>query len=778
MSRTISIHLYAESIALGNSGLLKHQEETIEALKHASIVLNCALTGAGKTKAAHLSIQSELSLPDVLFVAPTNALVAQHFEDARKFVRENALPYKVVAVDGAVLSSLMRTRTSLYRPSAVLHEIIYNPRAFGEELGLDDRAGPLWLITNPDQIWLSIIHGRERDTRNLLKDFINHFRFVVVDEFHYYSAEQLTLFFLCMAFWKHFGQFDDGLKMLLLTATPDETVETFFRRMNFDFAVAGNTDCSGMPSVPVLSPIDLTVTTGSVTEFSDHVMGHYRQGKDGVIISDSLFEINKAFKIYEKFNISVGRITGPIRDERRKQESQKRLILATPTVDLGFNFIRPRDKARQEIDFIVASARTGSAFWQRLGRAGRVLGRKETETPSQAVMLLPSTGCYTRLEGFEGKCMSRAGLKSLLDLRDKKLKGHALTREGLYTSTRQLLEIEKMLPDTKKEVLEKIFATLKNCFDPNQLTPDWPSFRKRHWLSGQFKKVGKEYETLSSCHISQWLKSHCAGEEKRASEPMETLAGAWAKNYFYRKGQSEQYNEYVMKNDRMSLICPLLQKKPSLMEDIADYYREQMLRLDYLFNFRGSSTKEEVWIYDPEHLYSAHLINKTDLITLLSKYHYNPPLSHSAAEKQWGLSLPKGEFFFELTEFQEYPYRPVFQYRGKLPVRPSVHSKDKDPEVLPCYWQTVALHGISLSFENRKNVLLPIPAELRSRLTGLSELFFITPIENRFVLEHWLKEYDVRTGELKADKSYSVVFGKDAIFISEELYFRSRSESC
>lgn len=786
MSIKIQLKLEPQGIALGDKGLLKHQQETVDALKKFPIVMNCAMTGAGKTKASHLGVQVHAYDKPVLFVAPTNALVSQHLEDAKEFVKNNNLPHKVIAVDGSILSKLQRKSSSLHRSSAVLHQIIYNPRAFAEEFGIDDKSGPLWLISNPDQIWMSIVQGRDIDTRNLLQDFINKFRFVVVDEFHYYTAEQLVLFFLCVAFWKHFGQFDDGLKMLLLTATPDELVENFFTRLGFPPCIVGNKTNGNEKTIPVLAPVDLTLTTGCLNDYKDFVINNYNQGKDGVIISDSLFEVNKAYKEYNNLNISVGRITGPIKNRQRKSESQKRLILATPTVDLGFNFIKPHPKDRQEIDFLLSTVRNQSSFWQRLGRAGRVLGREKTDVPSQAVILLPDSGCFKSLIDFDKREITRSELKNLLNLRDKQLKGSALTREGLYTATHQLIEIKSMLPESKKSIVEDIFNTLKTCLDPNNLTSDWSCFSTRHWLSRQFKELNKEYKVLMPYHITEWLNCNEKKGKSRYSEPMEVLLGSWAKNYFYKKGQLEQYNEYVKQKDRLSLIKPLLKKKKSAKKEIIFYLKEQMLRLNYLFNFRGSNSKEQVWIYDPGHLYSSHTYNNVNLVTLLSKYHFNGPFPQAAAEKNWNVSLPKADMFFELTDFQDYPFRPVFEFNGELPKRPAdlEHKESNDADILPCYWQTVTLHDLSLKFQNNKKGPLHVPADIKSKLTGLSEIFYITPIEDQFILSNWLKEYDVMTGTLMVQtkngtlKPHSVVYGKDAILISEELLYRKKNELC
>ena len=150
----------------------------------------------------------------------------------------------------------------------------------------------------------------------------------------------------------------------------------------------------------------------------------------------------------------------------------------------------------------------------------------------------------------------------------------------------------------------------------------------------------------------------------------------------------------------------------------------------------------------------------------------------SLAEKEWKVKLPGGDIFVELTEFHEYPYKPVFHYHEELPKRlnKSNVNKNDDGELVPKYWQTVILHDLSLEFENGKVGPLAIPAELKSKLTGLNEIFYITPMKNRFVLNKWLEDYEILTGTLIAEKEHSVVYGKDAILISEELYFKSKGK--
>jgi CRISPR-associated endonuclease/helicase Cas3 len=43
----------------------------------------------------------------------------------------------------------------------------------------------------------------------------------------------------------------------------------------------------------------------------------------------------------------------------------------------------------QNLDWLIFSTRDHFSFWQRLGRVGRVLGKKQTDIPSEAIAYLP-----------------------------------------------------------------------------------------------------------------------------------------------------------------------------------------------------------------------------------------------------------------------------------------------------------------------------------------------------------------------------------------------------
>ena len=128
------------------------------------------------------------------------------------------------------------------------------------------------------------------------------------------------------------------------------------------------------------------------------------QDLDGAIISNSLRTISeiKQQLDYSPLRSRYGLITGPTSSAERSQATHFPLILATPTVDIGYNFKKDH-KLRQNIDFVYFDANYTAEFLQRLGRAGRLLGKIEQSTPSQGQAFVKSgltfdQGKYDRTE--------------------------------------------------------------------------------------------------------------------------------------------------------------------------------------------------------------------------------------------------------------------------------------------------------------------------------------------------------------------------------------------
>jgi CRISPR-associated endonuclease/helicase Cas3 len=111
----IKIHLLpqAEKLAPDNPWGLKppplyHQQRTVEALHRHNLVVNTYNTGTGKTIASllYLFVLNGTG-KNVLFIAPTNALLAQHAEDIQDFVEKNNLDFKAWQIGAADVRALL-----------------------------------------------------------------------------------------------------------------------------------------------------------------------------------------------------------------------------------------------------------------------------------------------------------------------------------------------------------------------------------------------------------------------------------------------------------------------------------------------------------------------------------------------------------------------------------------------------------------------------------------------------------------------------------------------
>ncbi len=92
---------------------LLHQWRTYNAEE--PLIINTYNTGTGKTKAALLRLlkrardkgfeRLDSSEDNVLLIAPTNELLAQHARDAQEFCEQNDLPYRVTPISRADLDN-------------------------------------------------------------------------------------------------------------------------------------------------------------------------------------------------------------------------------------------------------------------------------------------------------------------------------------------------------------------------------------------------------------------------------------------------------------------------------------------------------------------------------------------------------------------------------------------------------------------------------------------------------------------------------------------------
>jgi len=619
---------------------LYHQWRTVEALRTHDLVVNTYNTGTGKTLASLLYLfDLNKRGKNVLFVAPTNALLAQHAEDIMRFVEQYGLDFKVLRVSAADVRALRLAQSpeaTPTRPGELLQRLIRNYLEFEPEA---TRRQPIILVVNPDIFYYALyFRYAAHDQRNLFERFLTAFDYIVVDEFHYYDSKQLSNFLFAFALFDQFGYFDvRGRRVCLLSATPTEGVVRYLNLLfegRWALVSPENEppESADLPTIPALTSLELTLLAG---EFQQWVAAHrddlvrwvVKEDLDGALISDSLWRVNAAYAALRGrlAETRMGRITGPEPPEARAGATARDLILATPTVDIGYNF-KKMGKTRQNLDFVVCDARHSDALLQRIGRAGRVLGKPETDRPSRAVVLLPEEALRS-LSAYEGQTLSRSDFAALVRDADRLPPKHALTHyirtHAIVESFWPIYQIRKILPPEEQAEVESLFERVRGVFAPHSRRT--------------FKGLKKFFEKLES--RERWLLETRRGRMPLNRYTAEHLADwvAWMDPEYGRPEPSH-----------------LLSYLPHLLGDEAQrralraFVQSQVAVTRALFAFRDSFQGPTAVFYDPQHIFSSETINAYDLLHLLSHYRLSPPVSRRRFEEQFGETALRGDFYVQL----------------------------------------------------------------------------------------------------------------------------------
>jgi CRISPR-associated endonuclease/helicase Cas3 len=302
-----------------------------------------------------------------------------------------------------------------------------------------------------------------------------------------------------------------------------------------------------------------------------------------------------------------GRIHGSTPKEDRAWASQQRIILATSTVDVGFNFEREPTPLRQNLDWLIFSSRDRAAFWQRIGRVGRVLGKFQTDIPSQAIAYLPERAWdegLSSLVSTGGRDALRSKLQELKSLERPFLRAYWQS-EAFLEAARPLLMLEELLETLPQaDLVPKLFETLQAALEGKR---DWKYYQQR----------------MRALQAAQSIAN--APEKDLAGDPLKFVKGKskWAITAAFLKSESPEDWE-------------LLQTKQASLADFEKVFREDFEVADQLksfaatfsasyaplFQFRGGLF-ESLCIRDPKGLL-LDLSEETQLdpIHLLRNYEF------------------------------------------------------------------------------------------------------------------------------------------------------------
>jgi CRISPR-associated endonuclease/helicase Cas3 len=596
---------------------LAHQLRTYQLQKIYDLVLNTLPTGTGKTKAALLHLLDQRQA-NTLFIAPTNELIDQHCQDIGEFKEKAGLRHVVCPVNAKLLREI-DPANELYRQGERFYRLMKNPMEFAEQLGIPEEKRtsrcPVILVTNPDLFYYTLYSCYANlDKRNLFEAMFTFFEYIVIDEFHYYNAKQLANFLFFLALSLEFSYFkSENRKVCLLSATPDPQVYKYLERLalqglKWKSIEPEHVEPENPLAVRTLAPINLTFL--GFDDLSDYTKAYASQIKtklinslDGALITNSLIDVNRTVGYLKASGLNsgrdFGRITGAVSRRERKIAAKKPLIVATPTVDIGYNFVKYA-KARQNLDFVVFTARYSDEFWQRLGRTGRVLGKSEQNFASDSVALISTEalGKIQRSIGDPLSSLTREQLKQLL-VNTKVFPQKPFLHE--YISSYSVLEAFRPLYELRKQTRSE--DRVKDVFE-----------RVREIFAPKSKKGYKHYVAA----LSRFYTLQAAVREEysdRLIREFLNTANCWLTGT----------EDNVVKESTLAQFQNQLKvKNPKYLEIIRKYVSEEYYALASIFSFRDSFQSLSCAVYDPYSVISDHeVIVYYELFHLLRYYDLN-----------------------------------------------------------------------------------------------------------------------------------------------------------
>ena len=707
---------------LPEASLLYHQVRTVEGLERAGLVLNSYNTGTGKTRASllQLFILNRLD-QNVLFIAPTNALIHQHVEDIQRFVTDNQLYFRVIEVNADVLRRMGVDLAVASRGGEKLHRLLRNPLEFHRDLGIapdDHRAMPFIIVINPDIFhYMLFFRYTSHDKRNLFEDALKTFWYVIIDEFHYYDEKQLVSFLAFLMLWQEWGYFDEGRKVCLLSATPNTQIEFYLT------SILGNNwlhispdneppDSNDYERVQTLSELELSVseyTLGNwLAQHHAELNSWLVAGEDGAIISNSLARINEA---YDQLNgLDICRITGPEPAAQRAQALRHQLLLATPVVDIGYNF--DRKKTRQNIDFIVCEGRYRDDIVQRIGRAGRVLGKQQCSYVSRAVALV-NTDVVTALRLYDGQSLDRRQFRELLDSIDRLPPKHQL---GNYIRIHGITEVfypiyragKMMLPDEAEAEIERLYERIKSIFAPNDrrgvrgLSAFFRAFdaRESWWHRKENEKWRRDQDNEKTLifNVIRWMEFEVSTIGKKVTIPEQQAT------------------------NMLTPILANIKRRESLGRFIASQYH--LTRS--LFAFRDSFNGPDAVLYDGDLLFSSQEHNSYDLLHLVANYHLRIFSNRQEYEAQCGIPTHQGDIYVRLLRRRSPRLRIAFSL--------DTHVADQATFQHRYCRCPVALSGLNIFAEEIGGGPVPIQPAIENSINGMYMTMLIVPDEDQGIL--------------------------------------------
>ena len=222
-------------------------------------------------------------------------------------------------------------------------------------------------------------------------------------------------------------------------------------------------------------------------------------------------------------------------------------------------------------------------FWQRIGRAGRVLGKPKQDVPSFALGLLPDEALQALREKIgEQNSLSRVELKTLLhDAAEGRMQRASFAEYvqsySLLEVTQPLSEMAKLLGTEHTQLIEDAFSLIKSVYAPAS-KKRFRSLKGEIFRLQNFQRLQKELR-------------------QEARKPDRALIEVLREYVQEKEGQTLSV-EYV---ENLAQQILLSSKAKELLQSYID---REVMALQPVFSFRDSDIGIEIEADDPHGLVS------------------------------------------------------------------------------------------------------------------------------------------------------------------------------
>ena len=593
------------------------------------------------------------------------------------------------------------------------------------------------------------------DSANLFRDFLVKFNYVVIDEFHYYNAKQLANFLMFFIFSKEYGYFKKaGRKICLLSATPDDELFKYLNRIDLKYKLISPdnepVESDSYEKTQTLSEIELTIHSSKIHDalkaHPELISDLLNSEKEGAVISSSLrtiTDINQSLK-NAGLKGKIGLITGAVASKERVEATTSYpLVLATPTVDIGYNF-KKVNKSRQNIDFVCFDALYGSEFTQRIGRAGRLLGKADTTHNSIGHAFVQGK-LYSQLEA--GKSYDRQKFAALVkdSLGEDNRFYNYIQSYAVLEAFYPLYAHLKRVPEDRQSRVREVFEAIQQVFAPESDTTFDEIMKEIQWHI--------RYEKVIDAHEKKLYDNFIQRDQEKA-------AWSYLKHKSWLNGKLEEFQNTP--SEQLNTVIKRFIKCRSNRREVVEYAKEKYAPIQSLFNFRSSDVGVRCAIYDPNHFFQNTAKHTAyDLFHILLHYEFK--------------RIPTKEQFYQLTgdwgNYCEFFVQVDARKESSAKIQFDYNADDVDKEYFErqhC-WGPTALNGIRFSLSNRN-----VPFEMQGILEDRYITCLLSKMENRYALSNILETKRQIAHPLfvtfnDEQEEYKLILGAQAFLIHAEL---------